>query len=869
MTDKIQAELEQTLTAERDHARDAMREQAAQLRETQTRLEATLAAGGIATWTWDLRTNRIFADDALVRLFSLSPEDAAGGPPEAYLKAIHPDDRPHVAALLANITVHGGAYETEYRVVLPDGSHRWLAARGRVGMDDAGTPATLPGVVLDVTERVERERRERFVAEMVERARGMSDADTVIADAVRSVGEFLGVSRCVFADIDFEADTCTISPDYRADASVVSIEGSFPISAFGAFVVAEYQAGRTAVVDDVYADRVKAPSESLSAYDAIGVRAYIAAPVMHSARLVSAIAVHSAVPRYWNPEEIALLQTVVERTWLTVEVLRQQQTIALETRESRRAHERTAEILESITDAFFALDADWNFTYVNAEAERVLFRSRANLLGRNVWEEFPAAVGSFFEREYRHAMGEQVAVSFEEYFPPLDAWFVVRAYPSASGISVFFQDVTLRKNAETERERLRAEQQAQAEREALISRIGLALRDSNNAEAARETAATLLGQALGADRCYFALYDLAGGTVRVSQDWHRADLSSVSGLYPFANTAAMFRELYRDSRTSVIADADTAALSPQTRANMEGLQIRSRVSVALADADGLAAILTAAMADGPREWTTEEVALMEAAATQLRIGVEAARVQQREHRIATQLQEALQPEPPSSVPGLSVGRFTRPALDEAQIGGDFYDVFALDKTLYAVVIGDVSGKGLAAAQQLALIRNSLRTTLYLVRQPARAAAALNAIVTAHNLLVGFVTTFVGIYDAVTGRIVYCCCGHEPGLVRRHGSTVETLETTGPPLGVAENAEYTEEAFTLASGDTLLLYTDGISEAGVSRRAMLGTEGLSKMLSALPPGPDAQTDAEALVAEVSAYTSGIFRDDVAVLMVRRR
>ena len=152
----------------------------------------------------------------------------------------------------------------------------------------------------DITARVERGRRERFLADLAERARGLTDPDELIADAVRSVGEFLGVSRCLFADIDIEADTCAVPLHYRADDSVASIAGVFPISAFGPFVVAEYKAGRTAVVDDVRADRVKAPPESLAAYEAIGVRAYVAAPVLHSTRLVSALAVHSPVPRHWE-----------------------------------------------------------------------------------------------------------------------------------------------------------------------------------------------------------------------------------------------------------------------------------------------------------------------------------------------------------------------------------------------------------------------------------------------------------------------------------------------------------------------------------------------------------------------------------------
>ncbi len=588
----------------------------------------------------------------------------------------------------------------------------------------------------DITERVGRRRRERFLAALAERARAFTDPEDVIADAVNSVGELLGVSRCLFADIDIEADTCSVPPHYRADDSVASIAGVFPISAFGPFVVAEYKAGRTAVVDDVRADRVKAPPESLAAYEAIGVCAYVAVPVLHSGRLVSALAVHSAEPRHWTPEEIMLLQTVVERTWLTVEVTRQ---------------------------------------------NRVLVR-------------------------------------------------------------------------------VAEEQRVRAEREALLNRIGQALRASPDPKTALKAAVRELGQALEADRCYYASYDQDADTATIGPEWHRESLPSIAGQYPMSCFAVNRDPIYRAGRTQVIADT---VGDPATQA----LGLRALVRVPLASGTSMTA-LSVAMGGGPRLWTADEVSLVEAVATQTQSALEAMRVQQREHRIAEQLQDALQPSLPEYVSGLSVGRFTKPALDEAQIGGDFYDLFPLDKELYGILIGDVSGKGLAAAQQLALIRNSLRTTLYLYREPAQAAVAVNAIVTAHDLLVGFVTAFVAVYDSATGQIVYCSCGHEPGLIRRSGGVLEVLETTGPPLGVAENATYSEASVALLSGDRLLLYTDGISEAGPSRREMLGTEGLIRLFGTLPLGLEAQSEVETLVAEVGEFTGGIFRDDVAVLLMRR-
>lgn len=106
--------------------------------------------------------------------------------------------------------------------------------------------------------------------------------------------------------------------------------------------------------------------------------------------------------------------------------------------------ERLAITLESITDAFFTLDADWRFTYVNHEAERVLKCERTQLIGASIWEAFPEANGSDFEHNYRLAVKQQHKTSFEAWFEPLQAWLSVNAYPSSEGLAVYFQDVTLR-----------------------------------------------------------------------------------------------------------------------------------------------------------------------------------------------------------------------------------------------------------------------------------------------------------------------------------------------------------------------------------------------------------------------------------------
>ena len=113
------------------------------------------------------------------------------------------------------------------------------------------------------------------------------------------------------------------------------------------------------------------------------------------------------------------------------------------------------QLLNRMTDAFFALDDDWRFTYLNHTAERVLDRTEEDLLGQCIWDEFPAAVDTAFQREYERAMETGETVNFRASYEPLDTLFEVTAYPSDTGLSVYFRDLTAERIREHELEAYR------------------------------------------------------------------------------------------------------------------------------------------------------------------------------------------------------------------------------------------------------------------------------------------------------------------------------------------------------------------------------------------------------------------------------
>jgi PAS domain S-box-containing protein len=174
------------------------RQRDAELRDAQQRIAAVLAATEVGTWTYEIGPDRVVADTNLSRLFGLSPEDAAGGRIAAYLRAIHPEDRTRVEATIAAALRDGTRYVAEYRIVQRDGTSRTVIARGNVERDETGKALRMPGVVLDITDRVRAESERRELS--MELARQARVLETVMSSIKDFAYIFDREGRFVFAN---------------------------------------------------------------------------------------------------------------------------------------------------------------------------------------------------------------------------------------------------------------------------------------------------------------------------------------------------------------------------------------------------------------------------------------------------------------------------------------------------------------------------------------------------------------------------------------------------------------------------------------------------------------------------------------------
>ncbi|MGQ9783467.1 MAG: SpoIIE family protein phosphatase [Armatimonadota bacterium] len=259
-----------------------------------------------------------------------------------------------------------------------------------------------------------------------------------------------------------------------------------------------------------------------------------------------------------------------------------------------------------------------------------------------------------------------------------------------------------------------------------------------------------------------------------------------------------------------------------------------------------------------------DVKLLEGFASHAAVAIHNAISYERESKIADVLQRTFMSESTMAVDRFEIAQVYEPATNEALVGGDFYDAFEMADGKVALVIGDVSGKGLRAAVHTAMIKYTLRAYLNEGHTPGKTLSLLNRAASQLDEEGTFVTLFVGILDPYTGELVYASAGHEPAIYAC-GDTRLSLPATGIPLGVEPDAVYEEGRIKLEAGSVLLLYTDGISEArrGVQ---MLGPEGIEEQL-AVCKDLGGEDIAKCVHKRAIEFAGGELMDDAAILAIR--
>jgi hypothetical protein len=233
-------------------------------------------------------------------------------------------------------------------------------------------------------------------------------------------------------------------------------------------------------------------------------------------------------------------------------------------------------------------------------------------------------------------------------------------------------------------------------------------------------------------------------------------------------------------------------------------------------------------------------------------------------RVARTVQQALL-SAPNDLPGIEHAALYRSATQGADIGGDFYDLFALPDGLIAILIGDISGKGLEASLLMAQLKHAVKAYAYTSRSPAEIMRLCNRLLVGVAPTSSFATAFLAFYDARSGCMEYCGAGHPPPLLLHASGSVDSLEPRSMVLGMFADASYASDLVDFAQGDLVFLYTDGLTETR-SGNEFLGEERLLDLVIAAPKASTQEVVENAFHA-VNEFSGGKFSDDVALLAVR--
>ncbi|MET0687440.1 MAG: SpoIIE family protein phosphatase [Solirubrobacteraceae bacterium] len=553
--------------------------------------------------------------------------------------------------------------------------------------------------------------------------------------------------------------------------------------------------------------------------------------------------------------------------------------------ELQRARDELEAIFAGVADAVTVQGADGRLRFVNEAAVRLLgapigrttaeallaaapadLRDPFEMLGEDglpfPWERLPGRIA------LTGVEPEPVTARYRVRETGEERWVRIKARPlrGADGdithaINVIEDITDLKEAAETQR---------------LLAEAGRVLASSLDYQATLRSVAWLLVPALG-DWCMVdlrterglervavahadpALAELAEGLQGIV-----IDPAGTEGPAAVARTGRS--ELHPEVGEAHIA---AAARSPEHHALLAQLGVRAALSVPMTLRGQRLGVLTLSITTSGRTLGPEQLELAEEFARRAAVAVDNARVHRQRSAIARTLQNSLLPPVLPEIPGLEGAALYRPAGDGNDVGGDFYDLFSVGDDEWIAVIGDVCGKGAEAAAVTALARYTIRAAAVRRRSPARILGWLNDAMRRQDVHGRFCTITCVHLD--TGRermqVTAACGGHPPALLRRAAGGVEEVGELGTLLGLMPDPTLIDARAELGPGDTLLLYTDGITEARAPER-VLSEEALREAVDRGPAG-----SAQALVEHVAAVAVGKEgtppRDDIAVLALHAR
>ncbi|HKZ19400.1 MAG TPA: SpoIIE family protein phosphatase [Acidimicrobiia bacterium] len=278
-----------------------------------------------------------------------------------------------------------------------------------------------------------------------------------------------------------------------------------------------------------------------------------------------------------------------------------------------------------------------------------------------------------------------------------------------------------------------------------------------------------------------------------------------------AQALATGRRAYIPEIKEELSDRAEERFGPGIAELVDRLQLRSIVCVPLGPPGAALGTMTLARTQSDPLFDSNDLALIDAIADRVGVALTNSKAYQREHETAEALRRGLVPSSLPDIPGLEIAARYEPLARIGQVGGDFFDFVVVDESRYGIVVGDIEGKGVAAAAAVSVARSALRTAILLEPKPSVVFGQFNRTMLTEQEPRMCTVAYV-LLDRNGDRFsaTVSLAGHPPPLLYRADGSMSFLGTPCPPAGVLESLDPQPESLELQPGDVLVLYTDGIS-----------------------------------------------------------
>lgn len=377
----------------------------------------------------------------------------------------------------------------------------------------------------------------------------------------------------------------------------------------------------------------------------------------------------------------------------------------------------------------------------------------------------------------------------------------------------------------------RRQAEGQGDLLALISKVGVTLLASATLNETLQQIAALAFEAVPADRCLIMMRDVGTQDLKVKVAQLRDRKGNVGEIRV---SRTIMEEVVGKGKSVLTADAQQDPLLMSSTMMLQ--PVRSVLAVPLGVGDKVFGIIYAdsPMAEG--RFSEDHLKVLTTLASVAAIRVENARLlenqmeRQRlenELQLASEIQQRFQPTAAPQLPGYEFQGISFPCYE---IGGDYYDFIRKDDGRLVITLGDVSGKGTAAALLMSSLHAAVHAQCSATNSIVDTICAVNRYLAENIPSNRFVTLFYAELDPITGVLSFINAGHNPPLIVHAGGTVENLSSGGLPLGIRPDATYREGRTQLQNGDVLVIYSDGVSEAPNAEGEEFGTARLQEVVA---------------------------------------